>query len=136
MLLHLRRLGSPGVLFGLLAVLAAGSCFSDNGIELDPNDGIVSVEITPSQITIGVDSTTTLTATVRNGRNEVVSAALEWSSSNQDVAIVDAEVGFVRGVGPGIATITASTGEISGTASVTVRLLGEPVGRTSSRGGG
>ncbi|MXW08569.1 MAG: hypothetical protein F4Z78_01970, partial [Gammaproteobacteria bacterium] len=49
----------------------------------------------------------------------VSSAVFTWSSSNDSVATVDAS-GLVRGVGEGTARITATAGEASGAAEITV----------------
>ena len=82
---------------------------------------VASVEVSPS-----VDELTALGATVQLtaeafDRNEHVVAGSEfsWESSDVAVATVDAG-GLVTGVAEGVATITASAGEASGSAVVTV----------------
>ena len=82
---------------------------------------VASVEVSPS-----VDELTALGQTVQltaeafdeNG-HAVAGAEFSWESSDAAVATVDAS-GLVTGVAAGTATITASAGEASGSAVVTV----------------
>ena len=82
---------------------------------------VASVEVSPS-----VDELTTLGQTVQltaeafdeNG-HAVAGAEFSWESSDAAVATVDAG-GLVTAVAEGVATITASEGEASGSAVVTV----------------
>ena len=119
-----RRLWGPSPAIGVWAFcLIVTSCIP--GGETGPNAGdeIVSVVVTPSVATVGIDETTVLEATVWNGRGEVVQVPVEWSSADPEIALVDRDVGLVRGVSPGTVLITASAGGVSGEGSVTVRLL-------------
>ena len=61
-----------------------------------------------------------LLATVRDQNGaEVISSPLTWSSSNTSVATVNNN-GLVTAVGNGTTTITAKSGDASGTATITV----------------
>src|SRR5690606_27475925 len=51
--------------------------------------------------------------------NRIESAAVDWSTSDADVVTVDAS-GLVTAVADGTATITATSGEASGHATITV----------------
>lgn len=73
---------------------------------------LVVVTITPKTASVKVGSTVTLTVKVSNG------AAVEWSSSDENVATV--VNGVVTGVRVGKAVITAKCGEASDTCDVTV----------------
>ncbi len=78
---------------------------------------LTSVAVNPSNASVGVGDTTRLSATVlpANATNQRV----VWSSSNTSVVSVDGS-GLVRGMSPGMATITATTDEGRKTASSTV----------------
>jgi hypothetical protein len=70
--------------------------------------------------TLTVGETTRLTAAVRNAAGGALSNAIDWSSSNPDVATV-AQGGVITARGPGVATIRATSGGRSGERAVTVR---------------
>jgi len=70
--------------------------------------------------TVPVNSTVQLTATTRDANgNALGGRVITWSTSDPNVATVD-QTGLVRGVGPGSATITATSEGKSGTAAITV----------------
>ncbi len=71
------------------------------------------ITITPATATIAIGKTTILTAKTSEKR-----ASISWTSSNEKVARV--ENGVVTGVSAGTATITATAGETSATALITV----------------
>lgn len=127
MLLHFRRMGPPGLLMGLMAALGVGSCFPDNATGPGSSNAVSTVVVSPAQATIPIDSTAAFTATVMNSAGDILNVVVAWSSSHPEIAFVDSDVGLVRGVAPGVSTISATAGEVSGSASVTVRLL-EPLG--------
>ena len=79
---------------------------------------VTGVTVTPASVSVGVGSTTQLTATVApsNATNKTVT----WTTSNSAVAAVNASTGVVTGVKAGTATITATTADGSKTASCTV----------------
>ncbi len=85
-----------------------------------PPPTVASVEVSPRSTSVTVGGTVKLTATVRlsNG-STATSPTVSWSSSNTSVATVDG-TGLVRGVAPGSATITASSGGQSDAASIAV----------------
>jgi uncharacterized protein YjdB len=84
-----------------------------------------SVEVSPEAITLtSIGATESLSTLVRDEEgNEVVDAEIQWSSSNESVATVD-EDGVVTAVAPGSATITATSGVVSGSTEVSVELEG------------
>lgn len=89
------------------------------------NDPVVAdtVDITgvvlPEKSTVVVDETVTLNATVLPVSVADVEDEIRWSSSNEQVATVDAD-GVVTGISAGTATITASIGGYSAQCLVTV----------------
>ena len=86
------------------------------------------IAITPSSHTLeAVGATVQLSATVRDQRNNVMSGlAITWSSGDDAVATVNAD-GLVTAVSNGMADITATHGNITGRATITVS---EPVPTT------
>jgi hypothetical protein len=80
----------------------------------------ITVTVTPNQIGLTVGSRKQLAATVLDADGQTVqSPTVSWSTSNQSVATVSG-TGEVEARAAGSATITARSGEESGTASVTV----------------
>jgi uncharacterized protein YjdB len=81
---------------------------------------VASVEVTPGTATIEVGGTTQLAATPKDASGNTVSGqSVTWSSSSDAIATVSAS-GLVTGQSVGTATITASAGGQSGTATVAV----------------
>lgn len=79
---------------------------------------VTGVTVTPASVSVGVGSTTQLTATIApsNATNKTVT----WTTSNSAVAAVNASTGVVTGVKAGTATITATTADGGKTAGCTV----------------
>ena len=79
------------------------------------------ITLEPSEVTlIAIRETAQLTATVSDSRGELIAdAEVEWSTSDPAVASVDEE-GLVTAVKNGSAQITATAGNTSATAYVTV----------------
>lgn len=69
-------------------------------------------------LTVG-DAPVALTATARTASNRTLAASFAWTSANPSVARVDGN-GLVTAVAPGSTTITASAGNQSAVASVSV----------------
>ena len=79
-----------------------------------------SMTVTPGAMTMGPGSNAQLTAVVRDQNNNVMSAQpVSWASSNTVVATVSSS-GLVTANAVGSAVITASSGGLSATASVSV----------------
>jgi uncharacterized protein YjdB len=83
---------------------------------------VASITISPPSATVNVAWTTTLSATARdlNG-NAIPGSTFTWSTSNASIATVSAS-GVVTGVAPGAATVSATSGGKTATASITVQL--------------
>src|SRR5437879_4627312 len=87
---------------------------------LSPPTGTGALLVTPTAASVGVGDAVRLTAIPQDGgRDPVRAPTLTWTSSDATVATVDA-TGLVTGVAPGSATITASTGDQSGSAQIIV----------------
>ncbi len=81
---------------------------------------VASVSVTPATVTVAVGRTAQLTATPRDARNAVMTDRdVRWLSSNAAVATVSTN-GVVTGVAGGTATITATSEDKAGRATVTV----------------
>lgn len=94
-----------------------------------------SIQVTPSPSTIAVGADVVLTAKLLSQTGvEITGRTISWSSSNKNVASVSN--GRVTGISSGTVTITASTGGVSGTATVVVGSGGASGGGGSGGGGG
>lgn len=83
---------------------------------------VASIIVSPSSATVNVAWSTTLTATARDANGTVITgASIAWSTGDAGVATVSSS-GVVTGVSPGSTTITATSGGVTGTASITVQL--------------
>ena len=108
----------------LLPVLALGlSCGDAPTTEPTPPVSPVptTVVVTPENVVFtALQETSRLTAEVRDQQGRIMSGvAVAWSSSNSALATVNA-TGLVTAVANGTATITATAGQASSTAMVTV----------------
>jgi hypothetical protein len=84
--------------------------------------GTRSVLVTPDKATLLVGKSVTLKASVTGSSGKpVANAAPSWSSSDANIATVDATTGVVTGVALGVATITAKAAEVEGAAEITVK---------------
>lgn len=81
-----------------------------------------SITVTPSNPTIPQDATKQFTATAAysDGSSQVLSSSeVTWESSDTSVATVSAS-GLASGIGQGQTTITATSGSVSGSTTLTV----------------
>jgi DNA/RNA endonuclease G (NUC1) len=112
--------GSPAVDFSSGAPTprnGASPAVSCGGEAAEP----ATVEVAPDSTSITEGATQAFTAVVRDSEGEAISASVTWSSSDTDIATIDAATGVATGVAPGVVTITATTtNEIAGTARLVV----------------
>ena len=95
----------------------AGEAFGAALVTVIPTD---SVNVSPDTGAIAPGDTLRLVAEALDEDGQTVAGAqFEWSSSDRSVANVDRS-GLVRGIGEGRASITATAGDASGTAEITV----------------
>ncbi|MFT3836836.1 MAG: Ig-like domain-containing protein [Myxococcaceae bacterium] len=103
---------------------------------------LVSITVTPSAATIGLNTTQQYTATGLYSDNSLrdITTQVSWSSSKPMVATISA-AGLATGASGGSTTITASLSGLSGSASLTVSnatlvsLVVQPTNATMSPGG-
>lgn len=105
----------------ILALFEAGTYTKDVSQQLEAlresfEVQVSSVSISPSSLSLTGITTSQLTATIKPSD---AMATVYWSSSNEDVATVDAN-GLVTTVGNGSATITAVAGAKSATCAIEV----------------
>ena len=97
---------------------ASGAVAGDAAIEVMQVASRMAVSPSADTVLLGDSLRLTAQAFDANGR-PVADAEIAWSSGNASVATVDTS-GVVRGVGEGTVGITATTGNISGAARITV----------------
>jgi PGF-pre-PGF domain-containing protein len=116
---------------GLFTALAAGTTTitAESGditatvtVTVSAEDPVLtSIEITPPGATIGIDGTEVFTATALDqfGVEMTDGVEITWSSSDESVGTID-QTGLFTALAAGTTTITAKSGEITTTATVTV----------------
>ena len=118
-MLRYRRGIVAGVLTGVLALSGCGDeVATDEGGD---SPAVASVDVTPETETLfSLGQTAQFAATAMDSQGrEVANATLEWSSSDPEVASVDAG-GEVTGVSSGSADIIAAAGDAEGSSTVWV----------------
>ncbi len=91
----------------------------------DPNDHpapapvLTTITVTPSTASLQVSGTQTFTAAAKDQNGNPVSTSITWSSSNTAVGTINSAGAFTA-LAAGSTTIRATSGTVSGTASVTV----------------
>lgn len=88
-----------------------------------------SVSVSPATLSLVSGKSATLAATVKDANGVLIgNAQLTWTTSKSSVATVNSN-GVVTAVAAGTASITASTGGVTGSAAVTVTSPPQPVNR-------
>ena len=115
------RLLAPGWLRASATALLLWSCSGggSTGPEGPDPTVVAQVSVTPSTGTVDVGESLQFQALVTNAQGAALSDPVSWSSSPTSVATVNPS-GLVTGRAQGTATITASAGGRSGSASITV----------------
>lgn len=82
---------------------------------------LTKIVIEPNPISLSHDSQLRATATghYSDGTSKQLSSTVAWSISEPRVAVVDS-AGLVHGIGPGTTTLSATLGDVTATATVTV----------------
>jgi uncharacterized protein YjdB len=86
---------------------------------------LTALSVTPSAVSIAVAATVSLhvTGTYSDGSTKDLTSSVTWSSSDPNAASVSAS-GLATGVATGVVTVTARSGSLSGSATVTVNSAG------------
>ncbi|MDE0396046.1 MAG: Ig-like domain-containing protein [Gammaproteobacteria bacterium] len=109
------------------ATLTASSESASGSAGVSVTQPVASVEVSPPSETVRLDGTLQLTVGAFDANGHAVAGAeFSWESSDTAVATVDAS-GLVTGIAVGVVTITASSGSVSGTATITVVNVTGPV---------
>jgi hypothetical protein len=126
----------PLLVLAFLPFLVTCGGESTTGPQASPP--VASVTVAPAQTSLSaIGETVQLAATARDaGGATIAGRSFTWNSSNRNLATVNS-TGLVTAVAAGTADVTASTGGVSGSASVTVeaattgtlRLISVTVGR-------
>ena len=122
------------IIFSLIATALVAFTFTSCKDDKNPSGGggsetkITSLTVKPSTLILAVGETTRLAVLTKP---EGANVAVEWSSSNTDVATVSTN-GTVTAVGYGEATITAKHGDLSSTCQVSVKSEYETLSFTGS----
>jgi len=113
---------------GLATTVAAGSTtitatvgsFTDTSTLTVVAAHLTSISVSPATPSIALGTTEQFTAigNFDDGSTQWLQS-VNWSSSSSSIALVDS-TGFATSVGTGVATITASSGSVTGTASLTI----------------
>jgi plastocyanin len=108
----------------LLAVALLAACSGGDGKSgpTSPTPTLSTVAITGGNSVVA-GQTLQLTASPKDQNGNAIVATIAWSSSATSVATVNTS-GLVTGVSAGVAVITASSGSVSSTVSVTVTAAG------------
>jgi uncharacterized protein YjdB len=111
---------------GTVLVTATSSGKADTA-RIEVRQVVASLAVTPAAPVLEVDQTQQMSAVAKDANgNEVRGAAFTWMSSNQPVATVSGS-GLVSAVASGTSYVTASSGEKSATATLTVNAPAAPV---------
>ncbi len=118
----MRRVRIWSLVLGSFPLLVGGiSLVSCNGFFVDPT--LTSISVTPTTPSVAVGSTKQMTATgtYDDGKTKNITGSVSWSSDDDSEATVS-DGGLVTGVAAGTVSVTATSGTISGSTSVTVTL--------------
>ena len=120
-----------GGYYGMVKGLSAGSVTitatsgavrGSAAVTVGPTLPVTSVTVVPDSTTIVVQGTVRLTATLRDATGRAIGGPITWVSQNPAVATVDAN-GLVTGVETGSAVVSATSGGVSGFATITATMI-------------
>lgn len=117
----MRKVLVLGLMFGTIAAWNAG-CSGDDDDDDDGGNAIVSIAISGgTTVSVGAGSSLQLaaTATFEDASTSDITPQAAWMTNSAGVATVGAATGVVTGIGPGVATITATMDDIVGSVNVT-----------------
>jgi hypothetical protein len=105
---------------GTTTITAQVGSVSDTAVLTVVAAHLISISVTPAPVSIavGTDQQFSAVGSFDDGSTQLLTA-VTWSSSSSSVATINS-AGLATGVGPGTATITATSGSVNGTAGLTV----------------
>ena len=102
-----------------MALLPVSSC--KTGDDHGPSPVPASVTVSPNPIIVDLSASTTMSALVKDAAGATLSGAtVSWASSDDQIATVTAQ-GVLTGVAIGDASVSATSGTVSGSAAISVR---------------
>ncbi len=113
---------ATGVSSGTVAVTATSGQISGNAsLNVDVTPELLTITISPPSATMNLPGTLQFVATgsYSDGSSNVLTSSATWKSSDTGVATI-VSGGQATGVAPGSATITATSGTVSGAANLSV----------------
>lgn len=125
------KVGSTGIVTGVAAgssvVTASFGTMNASTTATVNAATLSSIAVTPTPVTIGVAGVQQFvaTATYSDNSTAIVTSSVSWTSGNVAIATV-LPTGAATGVSPGTTTITATSGLISGFATLTVTAIAPP----------
>jgi uncharacterized protein YjdB len=116
---------ATGVALGSATVTATVGAISGSTVLTVSPTALVSIAVTPAipVIALGATEQFTATGTYTDGSTQNITGTVQWSSATPSVATISnaaPKQGLATGVGPGSTTITATSGSISGSTTLTV----------------
>src|SRR3990172_1839805 len=108
------------------AEIAARTFPGDQNDHPAPAPVLTTITVTPSTATLAINGTQTFTAAAKDQYSNPFTTTFTWSSSNTTVGTVNSTGKFTAHAN-GTAVITAESGSVNGTATVTVITLSPPV---------
>ena len=88
-----------------------------------PDPVLTSIKVSPASASVDVNGTQQFTAQALDQNNNPIEAPIRWAASSGTIS----NAGLFRGTTAGTVTVTASSGDISGTATVTVNAVNSGV---------
>ena len=104
---------------GDVSGMATVTVLADEEPPVEEPAAIASITLTPDSVSVKIGDEVTFTALVLDSNDTAVDTTLTWEVSNTNIGVID-DTGKLRGAAAGEVTVTASIGDVSGTAKVIV----------------
>ncbi len=113
---------ATGVTLGTATISATSGTISGSATLTVTAAVLTSIAVTPTtdSVAVGYTQQFTATGTYSNGTTQNLTSTASWTSSNTSVATIKVHTGLATTLTPGTTTITAASGTISGSATLTV----------------
>ncbi len=109
------------LLNGLIAIVALAFAVGCRGFFVNPTLSTLTVGPTTPTFQQGSTLQMAATGTFNDGTTQDLTSKAFWSTSDSTIASINT-TGLVTGVSPGQATITAASGTVSGSTTITIAL--------------